>query len=95
MQAVAISAPPKCSRCGSKLVYEGRPCPVCYSPAVHELHDGKIREIAGLERPANVRLPKFAQPALLRGKNIRKPRGERAIAVLFDLGNLPRADVWE
>ncbi|MCA8913989.1 MAG: HEAT repeat domain-containing protein [Planctomycetes bacterium] len=86
MQAVAISAPPKCSRCGSKLVYEGRPCPVCYSPAVHELHDGKIREIAGLERPANVRLPKFAQPALLRGKNIRKPRGERAIAVITQFG---------
>ena len=86
MQVVAITVPPKCSRCGSKLAYEGRACQLCFSPAVFELHDGEVQNITGTVRVANVRLPKFAQPALMRGKIIRKPRSERAIAVITKVG---------
>ncbi len=86
MIAAPIAVIPRCPRCGSKLAYEGRPCPVCISPASFELKEGKLSEITGLERPANVRLPRFAQPALIRGKNIRAPRSGRAIAVMKQVG---------
>jgi hypothetical protein len=56
------------------------------SPAVYELKAGKIGEVQGFERAARVKLPKFAQPAVVRGKNIRKPRGERAIEVARTIG---------
>ncbi|MCA8913687.1 MAG: HEAT repeat domain-containing protein [Planctomycetes bacterium] len=76
----------RCHRCGSKLAYEGRPCQVCISPAVFEFKNGKIGEINGFERATHARLPKFAQPITVRGKNIRKPRGARAIEVARTLG---------
>ncbi|MCB9933959.1 MAG: HEAT repeat domain-containing protein [Planctomycetes bacterium] len=59
---------------------------MCLSPAVFELKDGKPGEVSGFERPVSVRLPKFAQPAVVRGKHIRAPRSERAIAVMKQVG---------
>ncbi|MEZ5992226.1 MAG: HEAT repeat domain-containing protein [Planctomycetota bacterium] len=76
----------KCHRCGSKLAYEGRPCHLCLSPAGFELFGGRVEKVEGVERASTVRLPKFAQPKLIRGKNIRKPRGQRAIEVAKTIG---------
>lgn len=86
MVAAPTTTTPRCPRCRSKLAYEGRLCHVCIAPATFALRDGKIREIDGYERPEQVRLPRFAQPAAIRGKAFRKPRHERTIAVVRTVG---------
>jgi len=56
------------------------------SPALFALVDGKPAEITGTMRREKVRLPEFALPANLRGKNIRIPRGRRVIKTLAIVG---------
>lgn len=75
-----------CTRCGTENSYAGRPCTVCFSPATFTLNAGTVSEIAGPTRSARARLPEFALPANLRGKNIRVPRGKRAIAAMATVG---------
>jgi hypothetical protein len=86
MAVIPTVAPPRCPRCRSKLTYEGRPCHVCISPAIYTLREGTPVDICGLMRAEDVRLPEFALPAAIRGKNVIAPRGERAIAVMRQVG---------
>lgn len=81
MSAAPTATSVSCPRCGSRLAYEGRPCNVCLSPAVFAVRDGKLEGITGFERASTVALPEFAKPKLVRGKKIRKPRRERAVAM--------------
>lgn len=75
-----------CTRCGSSLSYAGRPCAACLSPAVFRFEGGKLTDTSGPTRASRVRLPQFALPPRLRGKQIRAPRRQRAIAALAIAG---------
>src|SRR5262245_55971780 len=86
MVAVATIAPPRCQRCRSKLAYEGRPCQVCFSPAIFSLREGKVVDQCGLERAGEVRMPQWALPAGYRNKNVIAPRKTRMVAVMRQVG---------
>lgn len=75
-----------CHRCLTELSYAGRPCPQCMSPARFELKAGKLIAGDGVVRASRVRLPGFALSPLVRGKNIRAPRRQRAISALHTIG---------
>ena len=86
MLAAPTATAPTCYRCGSRLAYEGRPCHICISPAVFDLKAGEVVEIRDSQRAVQVKLPKFAQSVVVRGKDIRKPRSERVVAVARTIG---------
>lgn len=77
---------PRCTRCSGKLAYEGRPCHLCFSPASFAVAKGFARDIKGAQRTREAKLPRFAQPLAIRGKQARLPRGERMIATLRIVG---------
>lgn len=81
-----ILSGPRCQRCASPLAYEGRPCPLCLSPAVFIISKGTISAQIGKGRRAKARLPLYAQPAAVRGREVKLPRGERAIKTLATIG---------
>lgn len=81
-----IQTGPRCQRCASPLAYEGRPCPLCLSPAVFIITGKSIAAQIGKGRRGRARLPLYAQPAAVRGRNVKLPRGERAIKTLASIG---------
>lgn len=73
---------PRCTRCNSRLAYEGRPCALCYAPAIFRYTKSGARQVRGAARPRDSRLPRFAQPLAVRGKKARLPSHERVIRTL-------------
>lgn len=59
---------------------------MCLSPATYRIEQGRVRGLVGPVRADAVRLPRFAQPAVVRGKKVRRPRKERTIAVVRTVG---------
>ncbi len=84
--ALPVSTTPRCPRCRGKLAYEGRPCPVCISPARFTFAAGVASDIQGDTRASGARLPRFALPSALRGRTARLPARQRVINTFRIIG---------